>query len=384
MVRPAREGRSIPRLSGGALGYDPDVPTGETPDPVDHADTAAWEIPVAITEVQTEDLNAAHGTISTASTAYGAGEPNAPASVIDGDHDTQSVHAAFAKSPGSPSSWYWQTDLGSAREVHSMEVYAPGIYGWEYTDSLLISGSADASSWTDLGYSTTIGLFENNGVNGGTRTRYIYTLDSAETYRYFRLTKTIESAFSGSVTEDAMVEWKAYGDEVTGAALIWVDAFAINDGVDGTSDFVSEDAMDETSGVIARAELDTDVQLSTVIVRLATEDAGSRTLTLQGTDSSDFSSSVTIGSTVFTALGSYTAQDVTIAASGPGYRYLLVVLSGAVQNVRVHEVELTDTSGDVPDHDHDDRRWEPVTHNPGSGPELVWDGDDLVMEWKEY
>jgi hypothetical protein len=31
-----------------------------------------------------------------------------------------------------------------------------------------------------------------------------------------------------------------------------------------------------------------------------------------------------------------------------------------------------------------DLRWEPVTHNPGSGPELVWDGDDLVMEFKEY
>jgi hypothetical protein len=33
---------------------------------------------------------------------------------------------------------------------------------------------------------------------------------------------------------------------------------------------------------------------------------------------------------------------------------------------------------------NDNRRWEPVTFNFGSGPELVWDGDDLVMEWKEY
>jgi hypothetical protein len=33
---------------------------------------------------------------------------------------------------------------------------------------------------------------------------------------------------------------------------------------------------------------------------------------------------------------------------------------------------------------NDSRRWEPVTDNPGTGPELVWDGDDLVMEWKDY
>jgi hypothetical protein len=33
---------------------------------------------------------------------------------------------------------------------------------------------------------------------------------------------------------------------------------------------------------------------------------------------------------------------------------------------------------------NDNRRWEPVTDNPGGGPELVWDGDDLVMEWRVY
>lgn len=33
---------------------------------------------------------------------------------------------------------------------------------------------------------------------------------------------------------------------------------------------------------------------------------------------------------------------------------------------------------------NDNRRWEPVTFNFGTGPELVWDGDDLVMEWKAY
>jgi hypothetical protein len=26
-------------------------------------------------------------------------------------------------------------------------------------------------------------------------------------------------------------------------------------------------------------------------------------------------------------------------------------------------------------------RWEPVTTNPGTGPELVWDGDEIVMTW---
>ena len=30
---------------------------------------------------------------------------------------------------------------------------------------------------------------------------------------------------------------------------------------------------------------------------------------------------------------------------------------------------------------NDSRKWEAVTDNPGTGPELVWDGDDLVHEW---
>lgn len=30
------------------------------------------------------------------------------------------------------------------------------------------------------------------------------------------------------------------------------------------------------------------------------------------------------------------------------------------------------------------RRWEPVTSNPGTGPEIVFDGDDIVMTWATY
>jgi hypothetical protein len=30
------------------------------------------------------------------------------------------------------------------------------------------------------------------------------------------------------------------------------------------------------------------------------------------------------------------------------------------------------------------RRWEPVTTNPGGGPEIVFDGDDIVMTWRTY
>ena len=30
------------------------------------------------------------------------------------------------------------------------------------------------------------------------------------------------------------------------------------------------------------------------------------------------------------------------------------------------------------------RRWEPVTFDPGTGPEIVFDSTDVVMTWKEY
>lgn len=33
---------------------------------------------------------------------------------------------------------------------------------------------------------------------------------------------------------------------------------------------------------------------------------------------------------------------------------------------------------------NDNRRWEPVTSNPGTGPEIVFSGDDIVMTWAEY
>lgn len=33
---------------------------------------------------------------------------------------------------------------------------------------------------------------------------------------------------------------------------------------------------------------------------------------------------------------------------------------------------------------NDNRRWEPVTSNPGGGPEIVFSGDDIVMTWATY
>lgn len=82
-------------------------------------------------------------------------------------------------------------------------------------------------------------------------------------------------------------------------------------------------------------------------LRIACENAGSRTYTIKGANAADFSDEVTLASVTFTATGTYTAQDVAFLwATGTSYRYF--ELSGTSENRRIHTWELFEsTPGEI-------------------------------------
>jgi hypothetical protein len=279
--------------------------------------------------------------------------------------------------------------------------------------------------------------------------------------------------------------------------VLYLTAPAVHDNDDATFEYVDVSILE-----FLRGTLDSAPVLESIEMRLALENAGSATISVYGSNDSDFDSETLLDSVTFTGTGSYTAQDITFELpGGTGYQYLRFELAVA-QGIHVHEVELygpTLSGSHDHTHDHDDDyqtvrygsgdvlstigatgatetidlangnvhqltlnanctftftgadsgrarsfrlylwqdevggwdvtwpasvewaggtptisttaetlsvfmfetldggtvwhgypvgttdlRWEPVTHNPGSGPELVWDGDDLVMEFKEY
>jgi hypothetical protein len=84
--------------------------------------------------------------------------------------------------------------------------------------------------------------------------------------------------------------------------------------------------------------------------------------------------------TLFTYDGGTTWYGFLAGGSSGGASALDDLTDVTITGAAEHDTLRHDGSGWV----NESTRWEPVTFNFGSGPELVWDGDDLVMEWKDY
>lgn len=75
-----------------------------------------------------------------------------------------------------------------------------------------------------------------------------------------------------------------------------------------------------------------------------------------------------------TASGAGTEKTITVTGALDDLTDVVITAAAEYDTLRHNGTNWVD----------DNRRWEPVTDNPGTGPELVWDGDSLVMEWKAY
>jgi hypothetical protein len=105
------------------------------------------------------------------------------------------------------------------------------------------------------------------------------------------------------------------------------------DGDDATYDTI-------TGTDLLRVDLGAPFRIVSTRIRIATTNAGSRTLTIKGANAADFSDEVTLGTIVFTATGSLTAQDVEGSWSNlVEYQYYELSI-GTSDTFRIHAWEL--------------------------------------------
>jgi hypothetical protein len=91
---------------------------------------------------------------------------------------------------------------------------------------------------------------------------------------------------------------------------------------------------------LLRVDLGAPFRIVSTRIRIATTNAGSRTLTIKGANAADFSDEVTLGTIVVTATGSLTAQDVEGSWSNlVEYQYYELSI-GTSDTFRIHAWEL--------------------------------------------
>jgi len=338
-VKITTSGRLV-RALGSTVGYDPDATVGAVPVAPDYADDAeggAWEVPAAVTS--DAELNVAYGTMSSGYSGAFGSAPADPANANDDVHNTQSVRTSFAGSGGVAIAWWWATDLAAAYLVSSLVVYGPNaLYGWQSTTPI-VQWSDDGSTWTTTAHTYSTGTYVSNGFPG-TFTTYTYTVDTPSSHRYWRIRKDKNTV--GFEVHDSLSELKVYGEDAT--SFVWLPAFAVNDGSDTTFDYADSVDVTQAALVFLRGTLAVDVVLASLVIRVGTQNAGSATITVEGSTSSAFTGAVTLGSTTFTGTGSYTAQDVAVTLTGTtGYTYVRFLI-GSAQGIRVYELELAGLS----------------------------------------
>lgn len=380
----------------GAIGYDPDTPTGSVPDPTDYADDTGWFFPTTDTGapgyVQHKRGAAAGGvvtvtldatpvpgnilvmcvplreSIGVTPTLSGTGW-TLIRSEFTGDEAgnwpafmwwrvVQSGDGAVwtATNPAAPTNISaWVVELEGVSELD--EDAGSGDTTGEATVSItpvtaepiIILSLVSIRDDGDLVLTPATGMTEIvedmlTVASAGPNVGINYRVVTSPTGSY-----TVGSTLSYTGSQRAVIaaSFTASGD------VIWLPAFAANDGSDTTFDAVFETGITAASLVFLRGSLGLPVVLASLILRVGLEDAGSTTITIEGADDEDFTAPDEIGSASFTATGSYTAQDVTITLDGTvGYPYIRFVL-GAGQGVRVYEVELfaaPDASVAIDDH----------------------------------
>jgi hypothetical protein len=473
MPRITEYGPTRPHLSTGALGYNPGTPTGPAePDPPDFADGAAWYVPY----ISTADMDfvqsktnvgiVSEATITTTfdSTPVQGNlliavivrrEVFSDVSLTGWTRYPDADGLLVTDEPGNPSGSNGSAHIfyktAGASEPAAVTIDANGgankaLIIAEFSGATAFDAASNQSVTTPSTSVSTGNLTPAAGVTA--LLVGVIIQSSASTFTIGgSFTEIDQELCAGSVGPALLVGYRivdptsgAYAmtasstenDTYAGMLLsfltddateAWVDAFLVYDDDDATYDFALAQSVTAADLVFLRGSLAGDAILDSADLRLALEDAGSATVTVEGATDIDFTSPVELGSLTFTGTGSYTPQDITIPLSGDGYPFVRFLLDAA-QGVRVHEItlngvpsasvaigeHLTDTTdahdasaisvldagghytgtnveavlAEIAPIATGDLRWEPVTHNFGTGPELVWDGDDLVMEWKGY
>jgi hypothetical protein len=375
---------------GGAIGYDPGVVVGEPIEPTDPADTAAWFIPyessadpglvqwkrspLSAVNVATTTLDAAPTpgnklvafiplrnadgvTIAMSGTGWnlvedayaGPGASDWPCYVYE--RTVQSGDGTAWTATGSTSSTFamWILELEGVSAVDASDEVSDSTTSTlsltpVTADPIIMLSFVSLRRDVDSVFTPATGMTEivddyiaTLGTNGP-QVAINYQVDLAPTGSY-----TVGST-EGTGNNRAVIAASFVG---AAGDVVYLPAFAVNDGDDATFEYV-----DVSITEFLRGELADPVVLSAIRLRVGLENSGSTTIEVFGANEADFSDEVSLDSTTFTATGSYTAQDVAFSLPATtGYLYLRFEL-GSAQGIHPHEVELTalSASGGVTDH----------------------------------
>lgn len=162
-------------------------------------------------------------------------------------------------------------------------------------------------------------------------------------YVQYRAVAPMTGSYSGAATSS---ESDGYGSIIasfSGGGLIWRLGPKTIDADDATYNEV--EATGETE--IWRATLDAAYFIATANLRIGVTSAGARTLVLQGANEADFGDAVTVGSFIYTATGSLTADDVAVSWT-PTELYQFWRITDATDEIRrIYSVELYELTNDL-------------------------------------
>lgn len=360
-------------------------------------DRASGRSPFSLGETtgDTEDLNFLHGTVTFDGGTFGPGFLTDPELSNDGDPDTGANVPGGVTAGGEA---YLISDLGDEYSVTGFTLRSD-MSCTELHESIFdFDVSDDGVSWTDVPVTKTSDTIESTTFRITT-----WSIDAgADERRYWRLRHFLGSGFfcGGKV-----YTWGISGSSTTTTGWNVLEPLVVDD-----DDATSEDTDGPEH---LRFDLGAEYRIIRTRIRLGTTTAGSKTLTLIAWNELDESDAVTVATIPFTATGSLTAQDVVSTfANTTAYRYWQI--DGPSEIVRWFSVEFYEpTLSQSHEHDADGiafdnteaglpgdpdtmqeaidalasligtptLRWEAVTNGEDV---FVWEGDDLVHEWKDY
>lgn len=404
----AEPGVYIGGVDGQPNGQPPPVAPPPTTDLPDRASSETGGAAFGLEDIATapDDLNLLFGTDSD-----GGGNKtfSTPTEANDNDVSTNATVGSFAAGVGTYTG-YLVADLGSAMQVDSLRVWGDTGCGTDPTGGeWSIEYSADNVTWTPASYTDTW------HPNGTPLQNVEYVLAASVTRRYWRLkwTHTIAVGFEFVCGTDV------HTFQINGPTAVtsdWTRAVpAVNDGDDSTSDTFPE-------AELIRLDLGGEFAIGRTRVRIETDTAGARELTITGANEADFSDGVVVRTINFTSTAA--AQDVEDSWSPTdSYRYWQLDIdvpetTNLVYAWELYEIDATaDALAHVDDptdaHDAsaisydgtssglssdnvqdaideldgliaagpslDTLVWMPLTTVVGGDPVLVWDSDDSLI-----